>query len=73
MRYFDLLPRLVTESGYKTLLIKTEEIRIEKRVLKIENWKFENKKIINESEKKKEKESWAWEIHQIITEIWSQA
>ena len=37
MRYFDLLPRLVTESGYKTLLVKTEEIRIEKQVRKIEN------------------------------------
>ena len=53
MRYFDLLPRVVTESGYKTLLVKTEEIRIEKRVRKIENWKFENKKIINESERKR--------------------
>ena len=53
MRYFDLLPRLVTESGYKTLLVKTEEIRIEKKVRKIENWRSENKKIINESERKR--------------------
>ena len=53
MRYFDLLPRLVTESGYKTLLVKTEEIRIEKQVRKIENWRSENKKIINESERKR--------------------
>ena len=53
MRYFDFLPRLVTESGYKTLLVKTEEIRIEKQVRKIENWRSENKKIINESERKR--------------------
>ena len=53
MRYFDLLPRLVTESGYKTLLVKTEEIRIQKQVRKIENWRSENKKIINESERKR--------------------